>query len=238
MSWVNQKEAIQAELSDMGVPVILCTKESWFWRALAVLVGIFADRERFLNGFATTIGPMQAYPVVWSRETVLGVGVHEARHTWHSLVLGLITLVVALGGLSYWVASAISGIWWVGLIAAVVPSIVVFLLVLWRPWKTIVAFAGLPLYAVLYLLLPLPAGLAFFRYYFELDADRFRWRHMLASGQGAPAVRNRAQRFAKTITSSSYAWSWPSDWAAKAFAVAAEEVIREYGGPREEEKAK
>lgn len=75
---------------------------------------------------------------------------------------------------------------------------------LWiHPW------VGLPLFGVLYLLIFLPLGFAFFRWRFEIDAERASYRWMLQSGQYAPEdVRQRAQNFGETVCSGSYGWSW------------------------------
>jgi hypothetical protein len=55
---------------------------------------------------------------------------------------------------------------------------------------------GLPVFALLDLATPLPAGFAFARFCFERDADRVAWRHALAAGASPTAVRKRAAEFA------------------------------------------
>lgn len=89
--------------------------------------------------------------------------------------------------------------------------------------------AGLPLMAVLYGLLPLPALLAVFRAWFELDADRAYWRHGLTNGtMDATGVRRRAQSFAETISGSAYLWSVWRGLAVRWFMRAADKVIAEH----------
>jgi len=74
---------------------VVAVKEGWFWETVAVLAPIFTfggmSRRRFLTEFATTIGPVQAYPRSWSVERVMAVIPHEARHTrqarWFGLML-------------------------------------------------------------------------------------------------------------------------------------------------------
>jgi hypothetical protein len=68
---------------------------------------------------------------------------------------------------------------------------------------------GLPLMAVAYLLLPLPLGLAYFRYMLELDADRATWRQMLRDGMSTQTVLKRAAKFGKLVGGGSYGWAWP-----------------------------
>jgi hypothetical protein len=88
---------------------------------------------------------------------------------------------------------------------------------------------GLPLMAVLYLLLPLPTILAVFRLWFELDASRAFWRHALANGtMDAATVRWRARSFAETVSGSVYFWSTWRGLAVRWFGREAEKVIAEF----------
>lgn len=88
---------------------------------------------------------------------------------------------------------------------------------------------GLPIMGLLYALLPLPAGLAFFRFWFELDADKASWRHALANGLDTPdGIRARAASFAATVSSSAYMWPVWRSFAVAQFAKAAEKVIAEH----------
>lgn len=184
MSWVNDKERYQAIARKIDSSVRLTTKDGWIWKAIAWILFIVTfgkfKRERFLENFATTLGPVQAYPRSWPalREGTL---VHESRHTHQARWFGL-------------------GI---------------------HPW------VGLPLMGLFYLLLPLPLGLAYFRYRLELDADRAKWKFWLAGGRTPDEVRARAKKFAETITGVAYAWSWPRKWAVRGFLKAAEKVIEE-----------
>lgn len=183
MSWTEAHERLQRLAQQLDPAVRLSTKDGFCWQVLAVVLqsvslgGISA--RAFLQDYATTLGPIQAYPRHWSAEAVECVLVHEARHTrqfrWF-----------ALGG---------------------------------NPWL------GLPMMALFYLLLPLPVGLAFFRYELELDADRATWRHMLRSGASPDRVRGRARQFADRVASGAYGWAWPRRWARKGFARAVERVI-------------
>lgn len=93
---------------------------------------------------------------------------------------------------------------------------------LWiHPW------VGLPLYAVLYLLLFLPIGLAFFRCYFEMDAMRFELRECFKKGiYSKEQVLERGTRFGNTVCSGKYGWALPKTWGVGMFERAAEEVIK------------
>jgi len=132
--------------------------------------------------FATTIGPVQAYPESWNAATVGRALIHEGRHTQQARAFGLFI----------------------------------------HPW------IGLPPMAVAYLLLPLPVGLAIFRVWLELDADRHRWRALLAEGIDPDYVRERAASFAETVSSAAYAWSLPAAWTRKWFLEEAEKAIADH----------
>ena len=91
-----------------------------------------------------------------------------------------------------------------------------------HPWL------GLPLFGLLYLALPLPAGLAVARVFFEIDADRAAWRHALASGASPDQVRARAAEFAGRVCSGHYGWPLPPRIGRAWFARTAERVIAQH----------
>lgn len=88
-----------------------------------------------------------------------------------------------------------------------------------HPWL------GLPLFGLFYLGLPLPAGVAVARFWFELDADRAAWRHALASGASPEWVRARAAEFAGRVCSGHYGWPIPRALGVAWFGRSAERVI-------------
>ena len=88
-----------------------------------------------------------------------------------------------------------------------------------HPWL------GLPVFGLLYLALPLPAGFAIARFLFELDADRAAWRHALAGGASPDRVRARAAEFAGRVCSGHYGWPVPRRLGVAWFARAAERAI-------------
>jgi hypothetical protein len=192
-SWVKDKERLTALAHTIDNSVRLYTKDNWFCKTLAVLLIIvtFAwmsslkakERYRdFLERFATTIGPLQFFPVGWKIEQVERVVIHESRHTRQARWFGL----------------------WI------------------HPW------VGLPLYAVFYLLLFLPFGLAFFRALFERDAMKFELRWQYTRGKMTKAqVCERATRFGNTVCSSKYAWALPKRWGVPWFEKVPDQVFKE-----------
>ena len=95
MGWTDERERLQALAQEIDPAVCLTTKNGWFWKAVAWLLLIVTfgamKRDRFLNDFATTLGPIQAYPEEWPVESVERVLIHESRHTqqarWFSLFI-------------------------------------------------------------------------------------------------------------------------------------------------------
>jgi hypothetical protein len=189
-SWVDQRARLLSLAHQLDPAVDLQLKENGFWRSVAALLSLVTlggiSARAFLEDYATTLGPIQAYPRGWSAETVEAVLVHEARHTRQFRWFGF------------------------GL----------------HPWF------GLPLMALVYLLLPLPLGLAFFRYRLELDADRASWRHNLVRGVHPDEIRLRARAFADRVASGAYGWAWPRRWARRGFSRAAERVIASHNRSR------
>jgi len=185
MGWTDHRDHYQSVAREIDLSVRLTTKDAWYWRAIAWLLSVITfgsfPSAKFLERFATTLGPVQAYPRGWASLSE-GIVVHESRHTRQARWCGLWT----------------------------------------HPW------VGLPIMGILYLLLPLPMGLAWFRYRFELDADAARWRHMLKSGTPPTLVKARAEDFAATVASSAYGWPWPKPWVMWGFKRKLRNVIVEY----------
>jgi hypothetical protein len=193
-SWTQSaEEYVRLAQSVAGVSVVT-HKNGRFWRLVAwslfvVSLGRFA-RQSFLEDFASTLGPVQAYPHHWI-ELPHRLIVHEARHTRQFLLAGW--LVPVLG--------------WLG------PRV--------RVW------AGLLPVALIYGFFPMPIFFAWGRYRLELDADSYSWKVALERGWMSPdEVRQRAGRFADTISSWAYLKTWPATWTRRAFERRAEEIIR------------
>ncbi len=90
-SWTEKRDDYLAIAREVNDVVTLTTKDGWFWRAVASALFVVSfgqfSRERFLNEFASTLGPIQAYPASWTGLSKMLV-VHEARHTRQFLFAG------------------------------------------------------------------------------------------------------------------------------------------------------
>ncbi len=77
------------------------------------------------------------------------------------------------------------------------------------------ATVGLPLFGLFYLLLPLPIGLAYFRYRFErvAYAEGINAAILFAPGDRDWLIGNAV----KQLTTGRYAWTWPFPWAVRRY---------------------
>jgi len=75
---------------------------------------------------------------------------------------------------------------------------------------------GLPLMAVVYLLLPIPIYFAAGRFLLEADAETYVWEMARKLRPGVKlSFNSRALDFADNLSSATYAWAWPRRWARK-----------------------
>lgn len=93
MSWVIDKDRLQLEAQKIDSSVKLTTKDGKFWKFLSILLNIVTfsgiKEDDFLVNFATTIGPIQAYPKEWTTASVERILIHESRHTKQARWFGL-----------------------------------------------------------------------------------------------------------------------------------------------------
>lgn len=90
-----------------------------------------------------------------------------------------------------------------------------------HPW------VGLPIFAFLYLCVPLPLGVAFFRALFERDALRFELQYWYRQ-QRLTKLQSytRANQFGQTVCSSAYGWALPRCWGIPWFEKVARDVVQ------------
>ena len=134
LSWIYDRKRLQKLARAIDPSIRLYTKNNWFCVLLACILPVVTfggmTYTKFLERYATTIGPLQFYPEHYSIKAVQRIILHESRHTCQARWCGL-------------------GI---------------------HPW------VGLPVYALLYLFLPLPFFIAYPRLWFEIDASRYALR--------------------------------------------------------------
>lgn len=92
MSWTGDKERYEKIARSIDPAVRLTTKDGWFWHALGSVLQVVTfgkfSKVDFLERFATTIGPIQAYPSGWA-DIPAKLIAHESRHTRQSRWFGL-----------------------------------------------------------------------------------------------------------------------------------------------------
>jgi hypothetical protein len=90
-SWTQSAQQYLGIACSVAAVSVITTKDGPFWRLAAwmlflVSLGRFS-KQRFLEEFASTLGPIQAYPHGWPRLSPRLI-VHEARHTRQFLLAG------------------------------------------------------------------------------------------------------------------------------------------------------
>lgn len=74
------------------------------------------------------------------------------------------------------------------------------------------AWLGVPLFALLYLLFPVPVGLAWFRY----SAERTAYKKSVEAWKGY-GVNVNPTYYIETLSGPTYLWPWPAAWVRKWF---------------------
>ena len=77
MSWTLRKKELTEQARRYNRSAILVTKNSWIWKFVALVLTPLMSKDDFLHNFATTIGPIVAFPEVWTFEQVARVIPHE-----------------------------------------------------------------------------------------------------------------------------------------------------------------
>jgi hypothetical protein len=91
MPWLEYRTQLQFELRKIEPSIKLVSKNGWFWKCIGKILGalqIMSEYD-FLDTYATTIGPIQAYPSNWPIEVVKQVAIHETQHTLQCRWFGL-----------------------------------------------------------------------------------------------------------------------------------------------------
>ena len=191
-------ERLHTEISLEGIWVV--SKTGWFWNLLACLVKYFAPN--FLTNYWTTIGPWIARPAVplpvdeddhWRELAVL---THERVHCRQFAWCGVMTLMACAALIAMLIDGRAAGL---GVIGLMLP------LVSFRACAVI----GIPLMLLVWLLLPLPMGLAYGRWCLERSAYLAGYRVRIE--QGIPPGTLVAA-VTRQLGARPYGWTWPARW--------------------------
>ena len=107
-SWTDRRVEYQQLADEIAGHAVLITKDGPFWRIVSWCLWLLSfgkmSRSRFLEEFATTLGPIQAYPRQWPKLSRALI-IHEARHTQQCQFAGWFVPVVGWfgSGLRVWV---------------------------------------------------------------------------------------------------------------------------------------
>lgn len=188
LSWADTDKVYYILKAKSMVPyAVLVTKDGWFWNAIAWFLYLVSfttfKRKRFLEDFATTFGCFVGCSSTW-RSIPTPLLAHE--------VLGHVRQFHFAG---YFIP--ILG-WFFG--------------------SKIRAICGIPLMGLGYILL-FPFKLAFGRFFLEAHADYCSYVYMLTpsipkdeGNWSCFDVKERALRFADTLSSGAYLWTLPNSW--------------------------
>lgn len=106
MSWLESREVLETEAQRIDKSIRLYSKTGRFWETLGSLLAFLhlMSKDNFMCHFATTIGPIQVYPVGWTEAQVRSTIQHESRHTKQARWFGL--------GLSPWLGVPLHGLFY------------------------------------------------------------------------------------------------------------------------------
>lgn len=206
MSWADNREYYGKRLAEVEPDVILTDKDHWFWAA-AWWVLVICTFGLFALG-------MSRKRFLEQYTTTLALVMAVPRQ-YFGINLRLATHELAGHGAQFIFAG-----WFAPIVG-------------WFFGRRVRAFAGLLPMALVYGLLPLPAGLCYGRYRLELEADIVSWRWALQSGYWGPlGILNHAFTRIDKVSGGAYFWPWPKPWVRKGYLAAAKRVIKEYEDAR------
>jgi hypothetical protein len=95
VSWIDDREQYQAIAAKIDPAATLFTKDHWVWTAawiglIVITLGLAAigmPLKKFLERYATTLGPFHGYPSAWPALSKRLL-VHECRHTTQFVFAG------------------------------------------------------------------------------------------------------------------------------------------------------
>lgn len=91
MSWINDRDYYEQFAKTIDPSIKLVTKDGLFWKIIGNILQVVTfnrfKKKTFLEKYATTIGPIQAYPKSYNKISKRLI-IHEGEHTKCSRRLG------------------------------------------------------------------------------------------------------------------------------------------------------
>jgi hypothetical protein len=177
-------------------------KRGWFWNLLhyVVMVVTLGGNRKFRSQYVTTLGPWIAVPAgsKIAPHTLAHELVHVRQFKWSAAGLPVLAALV------FWLTVG----WPAGVAALIAVSILTLITAALSPRAT--AALGIPTMFILYVLLPLPIGLAYFRYLFERAAylEGIRASRVLYK-LSTDGELSRVNSAVLQLTGPMYGWTWP-----------------------------
>lgn len=210
MSWIKEHYRYAEIAQTIEPSVRLTTKDSWFWTALWVLMLLFVTL--LTAGVGTYFFCEKMGLQTFLKEYATTVGPLQG-YPRRFLRLSRRLLVHECRHT----------------LQAIVCALFVPILG-WLPWRRWRAWVGLLPMGLVYLVLPLPVGICYGRYRFELDADFTSWRWALAHGYTPAQVKAHAQRRIETVGGWQYGKPWPKSLVRRGYEKLSDRAIAEAGG--------
>jgi len=201
-SWLDEREEYQI-WAEVEEPIaVLEDKSAWYWTALYVLGVVFT------LGFLLFGISLRRFREDFATTLITRQG-YPAR--WASLS----RRVVVHEGRHTTQAT------WFGWL---------FFPIAWTS-RRLRAWLGVPGFAAVYFLLPVPVGFALGRFFLELDADKRAWARCLSEQSMTPAdVTSHAERRWRTLSGGSYFWAVPTPFARYFYRSAAKRSLVNWRG--------
>jgi len=195
---------IQEAMDECGCKTV--EKKGWFWNILhfIVMVVTFGTNRRFKQDYITTLGPWIGVNERYSTMEPLHKAEllrHEFQHTLQCVNMSLFFPIIP--ALLTWLIQGDVNVATNVFFGAFFVMCILFIL---SPKSC--AVLGLPIMGVMYVLLPLPIGLAYFRWRFE-RAAYLKGMLVIARHNDKKLPISYVNNAVKQLTTGLYGWTWP-----------------------------
>ena len=187
MGWVDSRAdqaALVVRAREIDKSISIKTEDWWAWKVIAAIGAVFFGYQSLLRR-PMALACWVKIPSQLTLQGALLLLAHEGRHVRQMRWLGLM-IHPLVGALPFYFI-------YFGLGA---------------PLFGVLLLLGIEWWAIVWLCLSVPIGLCYPRAWFELDADRERWREMVRAGYRAVIIRTMALRFAEAVGGRQYLYPW------------------------------